>query len=261
MSFNAMEWIRDGLAEELQKQGFSAPQPLEFGEGTAYWYKTDEVAYALRRQEEKSQVQLASTTLDEEGLPGDWRLLSSWLYEDATGERSDAESILNDFLEVVRGPKQTASVQQRRKRGKEDSSRNVDPVFFLNRLASLFPQLKDALHEEKIVYGQARPITFLKASVVPVVEELAAGKPDSADCQKLCALLDDMYKNGDLDLRSVVSHSLLNSLSDTAFENLRPKLSEELQRDLKYTRKLKDRVIKPEKPKRQRKKVEARLES
>ncbi len=259
MDFNAFSLIQDGLAEELSQQGFGQPEPLEYEEGTAAMFATDEVAYCLRYSGQKQRFELCSTTLTVDGEPGDWRSLSVWLFDEKEGERSDAESILNDFLDVVRGPKRMAAVQQKRKRGKDDE-RSVDPMFFLNRLVNIFPELKDELNEEKIVYGQVRYVTFLKQKVVPKCQDLALKYPDSEPCKKLCALLDDMYQNGDLDLRSILTFSLFNSMNDEAFASLQDRVGEALQKDLKYTRKLKDKKIKPEKKKKQ-KKIESRLKT
>lgn len=47
------------------------------------------------------------------------RGLSLWLFDEREGTRADAESILNDFLEVVQGPKRVALVQQKH-RSKKD---------------------------------------------------------------------------------------------------------------------------------------------
>lgn len=259
MEFNAFGFIQDGLAEELAKQEFGQPEPLEYEEGRAVMFATEEVAYSLRYQEKNQRFELCSATLDGSGKPGDWRSLSVWLFDKQEGDKGDAESILNDFLEVVRGPKRMAVVQQKRKRGKDDE-RSVDPLFFLNRLVNIFPELKDELNEEKIVYGQVRFVTFVKQKVAPKCEDLAVKYPDSDPCKKLCALLDDMYKNGGLDLRSIVTVSLLNTMSDQAFASLQERVGEELQKDIKYTRKLKDKKIKPEK-KKKKKKVEARLKT
>lgn len=259
MSFNAFEWIQNALGEELKTQGFGEPRPLEGEQGRAAMFCTDEVAYKILYDEKSQRFSLSSASLSESGEPEKWRELSQWLYDSQEGEKGDAESILNDFLEVVRGPKRVSLVQQRKKRGKDDN-RNIDPLFFLNRLVNLFPELKEELNEEKIVYGQVRFVTFVKEKVVPKCERLAAGSSESAAVKKLCALLDDMYKNGDMDLRSILTISLLNSLSDQAFTALRDNLGEELQRDLKYTRKLKGKKIKPEKAKKQ-KKVVAKLDS
>lgn len=259
MDFNAFSLIQDGLAEELSKQGFHGPEPLEYEGGRAVSYATEEVAYCLRYDRGHQRFELCSATISSSGEVGDWRSLSLWLFDEKEGDKRDAESILSDFLDVVRGPKRVAVVQQKRKRGKDDE-RNVDPLFFMNRLVNIFPELKDELNEEKIVYGQVRFVTFVKQKVVPKCEGLAVNYPDSEPCKKLCALLDDMYKNGDLDLRSIVTVSLLNTMSDEAFASLRDRVGEELQKDLKYTRKLKGKKIKPEKQKKQ-KKVESRLKA
>lgn len=259
MDFKAFDTIQDALSEELQKQGFGEPQPLEDEAGRAVMFATDEVAYSLLYDNKRQRFELRSTTLKEPGEPGDWRSLSLWLFDERDGTRADAESIQNDFLDVVRGPKRVAVVQQKKKRGKDDE-RNVDPLFFLNRLVNIFPELKDELNEEKIVYGQVRFVTFVKEKVVPKCEDLAVKYPGSEPVKKLGALLDDMYKNGDLDLRSILTISLLNSMSGEAFASLREELGEDLQKSTKFTRKLKGKKIKPEKKKKQ-KKVVARLDS
>ncbi len=259
LDFDAFSLIQNGMAEELEKQGFRQPEPLEYEGGKAVSFSTDDVAYALRYEKKGQRFELCSTTLSSGGEPGDWRSLSVWLFDEKDGARGDAESILNDFLEVVRGPKRVAVVQQKRKRNKADE-RNVDPMFFMNRLVNIFPELKEDLNEEKIVYGQVRFATFLKEKAAPKCQDLAVKYPDSEPCKKLCALLDDMYKNGDLDLRSILTVSLLNTMNDEAFASLRDRVGEELQKDLKYTRKLKGKKIKPEKKKKQ-KKVESRLKT
>ncbi|MEE0731888.1 MAG: hypothetical protein UCJ19_15195, partial [Oscillospiraceae bacterium] len=108
MDFKAFDLIRDGLNEELTLQGFQAPIPLEEEEGRAEMFATDEVAYSLFYDRKRQRFELRSTTLTAEGNPGDWRSLSLWLFDEKDGTRADAESILNDFLDVVRGPKRVA---------------------------------------------------------------------------------------------------------------------------------------------------------
>lgn len=258
MEFNAFHFIEEGLAQELEKQGFSAPQPLEDEAGQAAIFSTDEVAYSLLYDRQHQRFQLRSTTLTANKKPRDWRSLSLWMFDEKEGTRADAESILNDFLEVVQGPKRVALVQQQKKRNKGDE-RNVDPLFFFNRLVNIFPELKGELNEEKIAYGQVRSVTFTKEKVLPKCQDLVASYPDSEPVKKLCALLDDMYKDGDMDLRSTLTMVLLNGLDDRAFESLRANLGDELQKAVKYTRRLKGKKIKPEK-KKKKKKVVARLD-
>ena len=62
-----------------------------------------------------------------------------------------------------------------------------------------------------------------------------------------------------MDLRSILTIVLLNGLDDKAFENLKAHIGDELQKEVKYTRKLKGKKIKPEK-KKKKKKVVARLD-
>ena len=260
LEFNAFALIQNGLQEELSQQGFGEATPMEDPAGQAVMFSTDEVAYSLLYDEKQQRFQLRSTTLDEDGMPGEWKGLSLWLFDPQEGTRSDAESILADFLEVVQGPKRVALVQQQKKHRGKDEDRSVDPLFFLNRLVNLFPQLKDAMNEERILYGQVRYVTFVKENVLPLCEELAQKRSGGDVMKKLCALLDDMYKNGDMDVRSIVTFTLLNGLSDGAFEKVREQLGEELQKSMKYSRKLRGRKIKPEKKKKQ-KKVVAKLDA
>ena len=142
-----------------------------------------------------------------------------------------------------------------------DGDRVVDPLFFMNRLVNIFPELKDELNEEKIVYGQVRFATFIKAHVVPRCEDLAQKYPNSDPMKKLCSLLDDMYANGDLDTRSLAAITLLNSLSDSAFQAVQERLGEELQKSTKYSRRLKGKKIKPEKKKKKKKVVAKPLDN
>ena len=260
MDFKAFDLIRDGLNEELTLQGFQAPIPLEEEEGRAEMFATDEVAYSLFYDRKRQRFELRSTTLTAEGNPGDWRSLSLWLFDEKDGTRADAESILNDFLDVVRGPKRVAVVQQKKKRGKDDE-RTIDPLFFCNRLVNIFPELREEMNEERIVYGQIRFVTFSKAKIVPKIEDLVVKYPNSEPAEKLSSLFDDMYKNGDMDLRSILTAVILNHMSNEAFSALQSKFGDDLQKASKYTRKLKDKKIKPEKKKKKEKKVVAKLQN
>lgn len=256
MTFNAFEVIRDSLMEELRQQGFGEPVSVEEEGGRFEMTVAADIAYGLKYDKKRQQFELRSTTLDEDQKPTKWRSLSVWLFDENEGTRSDAESISNDFLEVVRGPKRVAVVKKKKNK---DEDRNVDPAFFFNRLVGIFPEIRDEINEERILYGQVRPVTFAKEKVLPKCEDLAKKYKDSSTMQKLCELFNDMYADGDLDLRSVLTISIMNGMSEEAFLAMKDKLSDELQLDTKYTRKLIGKKIKPEKKKKE-KKVVARLD-
>lgn len=259
MDFNAFQLIQTALGSELAEQGFSEPQPLEDPAGQAVIFSAEGLAYSLLFDNKHKSFLLRSATL-EDGKAKEWRTLSTWLFDPESGDRSDAESIVNDFLEVIRGPKRVEIVQQQRKRSKGEE-RSVDPMFFVNRLAGLFPDIKEPLNQEKITYGQVRYITFIKKYVLPEIESLLKDYPDSEPAKKLGELLDDMYKNGDLDLRSIVTYVVIDGLSSGSFETLYGLMGDELKKSAKPARKLIGKNIKPEKKKKPRgKKVEARLD-
>ncbi len=257
MDFNAFDFIQDGLFAELSSQGFAPAEPLKEEGGRAVMFSTGEVAYSLLYDKSRQRFELRSAVLDAQGAPGEWRSLSLWLFDEHEGTKSDLESILNDFLDVVRGPKRTAIVQQKKKRGKDDD-RVVDPLFFCNRLINLFPELRDELNDEKILYGQVRFVAFSKEKVAPKMEDLIKKYPESEPVTKLAALFDDMYKNGDLNLRAILTAVLLNELSDEAFSTIWEKFADELKTAAKYSRRLKGKNVKPEKKKKQ-KQVVAKL--
>ncbi len=247
MDFNAFEIVKNKVAEELNKQGFSGPDSLDDDKGQAVIYSTEDMAYSILYSRKSKQFVLRSAALDANKKPNDWRSLSTWLFDENEGTRSDADSIANDFLEIVSGPKQVELVQQKKKKSKDD--RSVDPLFFVNRLTGIFPELKDAIKKERITYGQIRFATFLKEQVSPLCEDLATRYKTSQPFEKMCELFTDMYENGDMDVRSILSVSLLNNVTQEAVDNISEKVSADLQTDLKYTRKLIGKEIKPEKKK------------
>ena len=94
-------------------------------------------------------------------------------------------------------------VKTAKKRRKKDEENNADPQFFLNRLVPIFPELRDEMNEERIVYGQVRPAIFAKEKVAPKCEQLALQYKDSEPMKRLCTVLCEMYAAGDMDTRAV----------------------------------------------------------
>lgn len=174
----------------------------------------------------------------------------------------DAESIANDFLELVQGSKRRELVQTARKRRKKDEENNADPQFFLNRLVPVFPELRDEMNEERIVYGQVRTALFAAEKVAPKCENLAKNYKDSEPMKRMCTIFCDMYAAGDMDTRAVIQFGVLNNIKDeAAINNIIANFTDgcDLQKVYKHSRKLIGKNIKPEKVKKKGKKVEARL--
>lgn len=258
----AFELIQNKLQEALSEQGFSDAVALEAENSKAVLFSTGEVAYGLFYEIKQKRFVLRSAAMKTPKEPGEWRQLSMWLYDEKENTISDAESIANDFLEIVQGSKRREMVKTAKKRRKKDEENNADPQFFLNRLVPVFPELRDEMNEERIVYGQVRAAIFAKEKVAPKCEQLAKDYPDSEPLKRLCTILCDMYGAGDMDTRSVIQFGVLNNIADeAAIKNITANFTEDcdLRKVYKHARRLIGKKIKPEKKKKE-KKVEARLE-
>ena len=239
------------VGAELGKQGFSAGTGLEDPAGPSVLFTSGDVGYRVLYNEKSKCFILRSSLLDESGKPGAWKNLSQWIYDEANGDDEKvAQSIANDFTDTVRGPQQTVNVQQLRQRKKKTEDENsVEPLFFYNRLCPVFPELKQEMNEDRIVYGQVREVNFARKNVLPRLEEVFSAKASSGTAEKAAAVLCENYKNGDRDTRSIITAVLLTSLSDGAYANLLEKLEGDLKETAPAARKLKGKKVKPEKKK------------
>jgi hypothetical protein len=248
--------IQKIIEDELFKQGFNPAEEMKVENGQAVMYSTEDVAYSLVYNNGDKNFILCSTTLTENGKPGNWRELSKWLFDPETGTREDATSIGNDFLEIIEGPKRAEAVKiAKRKRKKTgDDENNTDPMFFFNRLVNIFPEFKDELNNEKITYGQVRFATMAKNVIAPKCQKLALERPESDEFAKLKALLAEMYKNGDSDLDAVITAGIINNITDeTAAERISEDFDTNMKKIYKCSRKLIGKKIKPEKKKKKNK--------
>ena len=210
------------------------------------------LAYAVTYTMSTKRMELCTcATADSEGEKK-WKTISSWLYDPQPGEDGDLESIVNDFIETVEGPKRVAAVQTANKKRAKGDENNADPVFMFNRFSGVFSDLRGDLIEERSKYGTVRPIAFMRGSIVPRVQKTLAAPANEAQLQKLAELCSDLYENGDFDVRSILTMVLLNSLDEAAVrEKLVPLFSEDLQKAYKSGLKLRGKKVKPEKVKKQ----------
>ncbi len=262
MEQKAFELIQEKLQAALNEQGFGEAVALETDNGRGVMFTTGEVAYGLFYETKQRRFVLRSATMKSPKEPGDWRQLSMWLFDEGENTMQDAESIANDFLELVQGSKRRELVQTAKKRRKKDEENNADPQFFLNRLVPVFPELRDEMNEERIVYGQVRTALFAAEKVAPKCENLAKNYKDSEPMKRMCTIFCDMYAAGDMDTRAVIQFGVLNNIKDeAAIRNIIANFTDgcDLQKVYKHSRKLIGKNIKPEKVKKKGKKVEARL--
>ena len=248
----ALELIAEKVGQALTEQGFERrSEPLREDKGIGVLYTGEAVAYSVMYETGAKRFLLRTASMTDKGPDGEWKNLSTWMYDAQNGsDLRDAESIANDFVETIQGPKRVEAVRESKKKRKKDDEYNVDPVFFFNRTVNIFPEIREELAQERIEYGRVRAVTFARTKLLPKMENLAKSYPDSDPYNKLCALLNDMYQNGDMDVRSIVTMVLLNGFSDESLvEKMSEQFSDDLKKGWKFGKKYKGRKVKPEKKK------------
>ena len=109
MELKAFDLIIEKLTPALLAQEFSAPADYEVENGKAMVFTSGNLAYGVFYDLKTKRFDLKSTTM-EEGKEPKWRSLSTWMFDPETDTTGEAESIDNDFLETVEGPKRVQLV-------------------------------------------------------------------------------------------------------------------------------------------------------
>ena len=263
MEQKALDLITEKVGQALAPQGFQKSDAELNEEGGLYSvFLGDGTVYCVYFDADKNRFELRSGSVDEEEkLKEDWKVISMWLFDPENDTLKEAESIGNDFVETIEGPKRIAAVNNKKKKRSKDAENSPDPVFFYNRLVNFMPELKEEMNEERVRYGDVRAVTFAKEKVLPRLNAIASRKNDGETVKKLAQLLSDIYKNGEMDTRAIITMVLLNGMESQAIENLRPDFGEELEKAYKAGLKFKGKTVKPEKQKKQKKFVADSLNS
>ena len=234
----AFDFIAGRVEEELVKSGYTRQKvSSEDSNELVALFTSETVAYSVVYIKDKQQMVLRSSAMTEEGPDNDWKTLATWLYDDETSDKKDAESIANDFLEGVAGTVAIRRAKQVKQKKKKSDDGTADPKFLAKRFVSFFPELKEEIQNEEDCYYPFRGATFAKEHIAPKAAKFlknAKGK----ELQKFAALFNTQYANGDADTRSIITIVILNSLDDTAFSTLYEELDEDTQKAAKAGRKL-----------------------
>lgn len=211
-----------------------------------------ENAYSIIYTFSNKKIILRSCGADEGEPDNKWKTLATWLYDPETDGIKEAESIADDFVDTIRGPKQATAIQKQKKR-KKDGENTVDPLFLANRMVTYFPELKDEIAYEKAHYSDFRGITFAEEHIVERFAKLVE-KSDEKKLEKLSQGLSALYTAGDLDTKGIITYDMLNAVeSDEKFNSLISAFSDADKKIAKAARKLRGKKLRPEKPKKRKK--------
>ena len=258
----AYSTIDNILNNKLAEKNFVLVPDAKDGDSDILLYKGETFAYSVMYERSKQVLTLRSAQLFEDNSLDTWKLMSSWFYDMDKSEQSEAESIAKDFLDIIIGPdnsNQLKQITKTKKKKSKDDERVVDPTFFFNRLSNFFPEIKDEMNKDKIVYGKVRFASLTKSFVAPKCDEFAKRNPP--ELEKLVALFNDMHDNGDKDLRGIIVHGIFNFISEESMKNIGEYFSEDLAKLYKCSKGLRGKNVKPEKVKKQNKFVAQALEN
>lgn len=243
----ALKIIDEKLAEVLTKREFAniseAENSLLFAKG--------EIGYKVFFDADKNKFELLECCLENGNITSE-KVLSTWLFDPQNDTEREAKDIAADFAETLGGAVRNSSKKSSaKKKKKADEENNANPLFLMNRIASIFPELKEAVQEEKNSYGDFRSVAFAREKALPLVKEtLTSGEPKDK-FKKLCTVFSNLYASGDLDTRSIITIVFLNAIDEpSARDKISAAVSDELKAAMKEAFKLKGKKIKPEKIKR-----------
>ena len=263
MAFKALEIIVTKLSESLQSKNFICTEAeKETAEGPCAQFRNDESAVLVLYNKAKKRFELCTAEVAKDEEVEEWKTISMYLYDEENDPISEATSIATEFSETLVAPKVSIKPSAaKKKKKKDDEDSTTDPIFFFNRLSNVLPEIKTELNNERIIYGEVRSFTFAKEKVLPVLSSLIETYPSSDVCVRVCEILSDMYKNGDLDTRSIITYIIINGLSQSQIDAVMPNFKEELIKAVPASRKLIGKKIKPEVVKKRKNMIQKSLEA
>ena len=252
--------VASRVTAALQEKGFTPYKGEQPEDGRQAVCIDEEAAYGVFYSNAKKQFALRACSSVEGKPDGKWKTISTWLFDPESDSADQEQDIAADFLETINGPKRGgAAARPQKKRRDKDDDYNIDPMFFFNRFAGVFPELKDELNTERDTYGKLRAVTFARQKLLPKLERLCADGTDRDALNRCGALFNDLYMNGDLDVRSVITIVLLNGLSGKALENLTPLFDDNMKKGYTAGLRMKGKKVKPEKQTKMKKMMAATL--
>ncbi len=255
----AFELITSRVEKTLAQQGFSRQKVTSESENelTAL-YISENIAYNIIYYKDKMHMVLSSCPMTDEGPSNEWKKNATWIFDPQTHNMDDADSIANDFCETLTSAPAIKRIKQQKKVKKDDEG-NADPMFFAKRLVALLPELKAEIKEENENYYPFRGVTFAREKIMPKLDEFLK-RATQPEIDKLAGILSAQYRNGNADTRSIITMVILNYIDPQYHEALKKEMSEDLKKSWDAARRFKGKKVKPEKPKKVKKKRDSDAE-
>lgn len=250
--------VSNSVKTVLEPQGFTQAKVDSKDENEMVsLYTSENLAYSVIYFKDVKHMVLRSCSMTEEGPDNEWKTLATWMFDPETDTEKEAQGIANDFNDMLSSPVAIKRQKKAKKKAKKDEG-NADPLFLAKRFVNFFPELKDEIKTEEDSYYPFRGATFAQEHIVPKVKTLV-NRGSKKELEKLGQTLSTQYGNGDIDTRSIITMVILNSLDPEKDDVIAQYLSEDLQKAQKAAAKYRNKDVKPEKVKKQKRIIGERL--
>ncbi|BED92363.1 MAG: hypothetical protein RsTaC01_0061 [Candidatus Paraimprobicoccus trichonymphae] len=166
--------------------------------------------------------------------------VSSWMLSLDNYIPDYLDLISRDFLNIILNVKPEAN-KISRKIFQSSSEKDINLVFFINRMITIFPELKENLTKMKLKESENfYLIEFIEKGFLPKIKELFFNEKDNhSEIEKLFKTFNNIYSEGNLDTRSVITMLILNNLSEKNINFSSKFMSKELKKAQKAALKYK----------------------
>ena len=180
--------------------------------------------------------------------------MQSYFFEPSGDEGSDlrdAVSVANEFSETFAGvdalsPNIPAASRKLSKKERESDENSA--VYFANRIPAVLPECREPLLQHKEHYGMLLPNKFCDEVVNAAVDKMLDDKTRRKDAEAFFALLDKMYATGDMDVKSIITMTVLNHITgEDRIATVEGLLSDGTRKAWKSARRFIGKKVKPEK--------------
>lgn len=179
--------------------------------------------------------------------------LQSYFFEtsdDSNADLREAASVANEFSETLAGNLSAPSVPAAsRKMGKKERETDeASAIYFVNRIPNLLPECREPLLQHKEHYEMLLPNQFCAEVVTAAVDKMLGEKKSKNKAQEFFAFIDKMYALGSLDVKSIITMTILNSITgEQRIAQIEEYISPELAKAWRMARRYIGKEVKPEK--------------
>lgn len=243
MENKAFEIVTSNLEPYLNSKGLKLTKTP--GEEKTALYMSEDKAVKISFDAITKSFILETAAVTEGEAGEDWQTVAIWLFDPAQHNEKDAKTIAADFEDGLKelyekkkspGTSLTRQEKQADKKGKGSN----DAAGLISRLSTEFPQLKEPYKTHTELYGELLSDTFLTEHFNPLMKELLQQDKNDKKSKKLFSILDEKYINGDKEVQSIITMTILASIGkDTeegkrAAEYMSPTLKTAWRYALKY---------------------------